>query len=67
MRATLLSLSASTYQNHALHRGERAWPETNCYADLWIEVLHAFGYDPHASLGFTIASDFEGDQWLFFW
>jgi hypothetical protein len=40
--------------------------ETNCYVDLWIEVLHAFGFDPMASLPFTVALDFEGDQWLFF-
>jgi hypothetical protein len=61
-----LSIAAEGYQNHALHRGERAWLETNCYVDLWIEVLHAHGFDPHAGLGFTVAADFEGDQWLFF-
>jgi hypothetical protein len=62
----LLPLAANTYQPHALHRGERSWSETNCYVDLWIEVAHAFGRDPHAALPFTVALDFEGDQWLFF-
>lgn len=66
MKLSLLSIDAATYQNHALHRGERAWLETNCYVDLWIEVLHAYGLDPQAGLGFTVAADFEGDQWLFF-
>ncbi len=66
MKRSLLSIAAESYQNHALHRGERAWLETNCYVDLWIEVLHAHGLDPHAGLGFTVATDFEGDQWLFF-
>lgn len=66
MKASLLSLDAATYQSHALHRGERAWLETNCYVDLWIEVLAAHGLDPHACLAFTLASGFEGDQWLFF-
>lgn len=66
MKATLLSLDATHYEGHPLHRGERAWLETNCYVDLWIEALHAFGYDPHACLPFTVAGDFEGDQWLFF-
>ncbi len=62
----ILPLTAASYSAHALHRGDRAWLETNCYVDLWIEVLSAFGYDPHASLAFTVGLDFEGDQWLFF-
>jgi hypothetical protein len=66
VKASLLSLDASQYQSHPLHRGERAWLETNCYVDLWIEAASAFGYDPHAMLAFTVAGDFEGDQWLFF-
>ncbi len=66
MKTEILPLDAQRYEAHALHRGERAWMETNCYADLWIEVLHAFGYDPTAVLPFTLGLDFEGDQWLFF-
>lgn len=66
MRHALLPLSAASYRQHALHSGERSWGETNCYVDLWIEVAHAFGRDPHACLPFTISLDFEGDQWLFF-
>ncbi|RUU11325.1 DUF1839 family protein [Mesorhizobium sp. USDA-HM6] len=31
-----------------------------------IEVLHATGHDPVAALGFTVAQDFEGDQFTFF-
>jgi hypothetical protein len=66
VKVSLLSLDAASYRNHALHRGERAWLETNCYVDLWIEVLAAYGFDPQACLAFTVSSDFEGDQWLFF-
>ncbi|MDF2691850.1 MAG: serine--tRNA ligase [Labilithrix sp.] len=51
---------------HPLHDPARAWPETNCYVDLWIEVLHALSLDPVASFGFTLSTDFEGDQWTFF-
>lgn len=51
---------------HPLHNGERIWLETNCYVDLWIELLHAQGYEPLAALGFTVAQDFEGDQFTFF-
>ena len=66
MTAAILSLDPATYQRHALHQGERAWQETNCYVDLWIELLHAFGLDPVAGMAFTVAMDFEGDQWTFF-
>ena len=64
--AALQPLSASEYRRHALHRGDRAWPETNCFADLWIEVLHTFGHEPLAALGCTLDLDFEGDQFTFF-
>src|SRR3954469_4497093 len=62
----LLPIDAQGFRPHALHSAERNWPETNCYVDLWIEVLHAFGLDPRAALGFTVAQDFEGDQFTFF-
>lgn len=51
---------------HPLHDPSRAWPETNCYVDLWIELLHAMKLDPVACFGFTLSTDFEGDQWTFF-
>ena len=62
----LRSLDAATYRPHPLHSMERAWPETNCYVDLWIEVLHGLGYEPMAMLGFALGIDFEGDQFTFF-
>ncbi|OCJ03172.1 serine--tRNA ligase [Rhizobium sp. AC44/96] len=55
-----------TYVSHALHSSERMWPETNCYVDLWIEVLSALNVAPEAMLGFTLTQDFEGDQFTFF-
>jgi hypothetical protein len=55
-----------TYQSHRLHGSDRAWPETNCYVDLWIEVLSAWGTSPEAMLGFTLTQDYEGDQFTFF-
>ncbi len=62
----LLGLDPSTYRPHALHAPERLFPETNCYTDLWIELLHARGCEPLAMLAFTTVVDFEGDQWTFF-
>ncbi|MFO0878177.1 MAG: DUF1839 family protein [Gemmataceae bacterium] len=61
-----LDLDPATYVRHAIHREDRVWPETNCYTDIWIEFLHASGHDPLAALPFTLAIDFEGDQWTFF-
>lgn len=66
MRAAILPIDPATYVPHALHREERSWPETNCYVDLWIELLHGLGLDPVAAAAFTLALDFEGDQWTFF-
>jgi hypothetical protein len=51
---------------HELHRETRCFAETNCYTDLWIELLNALEFDAHAVVPFTLAVDFEGDQWTFF-
>ena len=59
-------LDPATCSRHALHLGDRAWPEANCYVDLWVELLHARGLEPLAALPFTLAIDVEGDQWTFF-
>jgi hypothetical protein len=60
-----LGLDASTYRPHSLHAGERIWTETNCYVDLWVEVLHALGQEPLASCAYVFSADFECDQWTF--
>lgn len=59
-------LEPATYRPHALHTDSQVWVEKNCYADVWIEMLHALDLDPHAMLAFALAVDFEGDQWTFF-
>jgi hypothetical protein len=64
--AVIEGLDARNYARHALHRENSDWPEKNCYADLWIELLHALELEPLAMLGHTLAVDFEGDQWTFF-
>lgn len=64
--ARLLALDPATYRAHALHAPDRIWLETNCYVDVWIEVLHAFGLEPLAALPFTVGQDFEGDHFTFF-
>lgn len=67
MTAThLLPLRADSYDPHPLHASDRVWTETNCYVDVWIELLHALGLDPLAAGAFALSTDFEGDQWTFF-
>ncbi|GAC1336073.1 MAG: DUF1839 family protein [Beijerinckiaceae bacterium] len=56
----------ANHARHRLHADTRDWPETNCYVDLWIELLAARGLHPEAALGFTLTQDFEGDQFTFF-
>lgn len=62
----VIALDPVNYQRHVIHAQERQWAETNCYVDVWIELLHAWGFEPIAALPFTLAADFEGDQWTFF-
>jgi hypothetical protein len=66
MTAVFPFLNPSRYEQHPLHSSERIWPETNCYVDLWIEVLNTMRLPPEAMLGFTLTQDFEGDQFTFF-
>ncbi|MGE7370614.1 DUF1839 family protein [Neorhizobium sp. NPDC001467] len=66
MTAVFPQIDPAAYVPHALHATDRIWPETNCYVDLWIEVLAAAGLPPEAMLGFTLTQDFEGDQMTFF-
>jgi hypothetical protein len=66
MKQQILRLDPDTYQRHRIHTHERSWAETNCYVDVWVELLHAWGFEPLAALPFTLAIDFEGDQWTFF-
>ena len=62
----IAELDPATYKRHAVHGENRAWAETNCYSDVVIELLHGLGHEPIAALPFTLAIDFEGDQWTFF-
>lgn len=62
----LPGLSAEGYARHDLHGEHRMWVEKNCYADVWIELLHCLRLEPLAMMPFTLAADFEGDHWTFF-
>lgn len=66
MTGPILDIQPESYERHAIHGEGRAWAETNCYVDVVVELLHAYGFEPIAALPFTLRIDFEGDQWTFF-
>lgn len=61
----LLKLTPALFKPHALHRFDQNFRETNCYGDLIIKLVHDLGLVPTACLAYTLAADFEGDQWPF--
>ncbi|MFI4999338.1 MAG: DUF1839 family protein [Reyranellales bacterium] len=62
----LLGLDPATWKPQPLHAGDRVWLETNCYIDVWAELLPALGHPAEAALAFTVLQDFEGDHFTFF-
>lgn len=64
--AALLGLEPERYMPHPIHRGDSVYPETNCYTDVIIELLHARGDEPLLAMGSVFSGDFEGDQFTFF-
>ena len=62
----IVKLDPANYERSSLHARDRIWAETNCYADVLIELIHSLGFDPRAALAFSLAIDFEVDQWTFF-
>jgi hypothetical protein len=64
--AGLTGCDPSGYRPHPLHADSPVYPETNCYTDIILELVHARGLEPLAMLGHLVRMDFEGDQWTFF-
>jgi hypothetical protein len=65
---SLFGHDPSGYEPHPVHAAgsEVTYRETNCYADVLLELLHARGDEPLAAMGINVRMDFEGDQWTFF-
>ncbi|MBY4210130.1 DUF1839 family protein [Rhodococcus fascians] len=61
----VLELDPISYRPHPIHNHDRIWTETNCYVDLWIEVLHSLGADPTPALAFVLSAGCDGRQWDF--
>lgn len=64
-RPSLWGIDPAAYESHRLHGAGRTYTETNCYVDVLIELLHARGHEPLAMLGFTVRTDWEGDQFTY--
>lgn len=61
----LIAVSPDGYVPHAMHGDARVWTETNCYLDLWVEVLHSLGQDPTPAAACAFGARFDGSQWTF--
>jgi len=61
----LVDVRVVKYVPHAIHGADRVWTETNCYVDLWVEVLHALGHDPVPAAACAFSARFDGTQWTF--
>jgi hypothetical protein len=63
---SLWGLEPGSHTSHAVHGPGRTYVETNCYADVLVELIHARGDEPLAALGFILRTDWEGDQFTYF-
>lgn len=63
---SLWGVDPQGYEPHPLHAAGRTYLETNCYADVLIELLHGRGDEPLAVLAFIVRTDWEGDQFTYF-
>ena len=59
------TVAATKFVPHRLHDPARCWPETNCYVDLWIELLASLDMTPEAAFGFAVTQDLDVDQFSF--
>ena len=66
MNHAIENINIDPYQTHWLHNVDSIWSLSNCYVDLWIEVLNSMSLNPIACLACTPLINFEGDQWTFF-
>ncbi|WP_052663848.1 DUF1839 family protein [Psychromicrobium lacuslunae] len=63
--AQLSELRPESFQPHPVHGAESDWSNTNCYLDVWVEVLNSLGLDPIPALASAFSAEFVGDQWEF--
>lgn len=58
-------LTADGFRQHAVHRQDSVWSNTNCYLDVWIELLHGLGRRPEPLFAAAVAADTVVEQFEF--
>lgn len=59
------ALSPEGFIQHPLHRDESVWSNTNCYLDVWIELLHGLGHAPEPLFAAAVATTAQATQFEF--
>ncbi len=54
-----------SHQLSPLHGSDRVWVETNCYVDIWIELIHHLGLPPQPAGLCALSGDWIGREWSF--
>jgi Domain of unknown function (DUF1839) len=63
--ALQIDVRPDSYRPHFTHGADRIWPETNCYLDLWIEILNCLGLNPVPAFAALLSADHDGLGWTF--
>lgn len=58
-------LSPEGFVQHTVHREDSVWSNTNCYLDVWIELLHGLGRRPEPLFAVAVAADTQVEQFEF--
>lgn len=58
-------LLPTTYRPHPLHDPQRTWQATNCYVDIWIEILSHVGWPPEPAGLCALSADCLPREWAF--
>lgn len=59
------ALDPTTYQTHPLHDPQRTWQATNCYVDIWIEIVSHVGWPPEPAGLCALSADCLPREWAF--
>ncbi|MDO5619078.1 DUF1839 family protein [Kocuria sp.] len=58
-------LTVAGFTRHPLHAEDSLWSNTNCYLDVWIELLHGLGRSPEPLFAAAVAAETQVEQFEF--